>query len=228
MAKQIFISSVEDFEQLRHLKYDKEYVVRITADIKFDASKSFEPIDLSEFKGVLLFKGENYVLKDFTIDAPNQDYVGLFSIIGTDADVTMKNVIFENPNIKGRVNVGTIAGQGSIVLRDCKVIGGTINGQSIVGGFCGLSTLFGTYDCEASTCVTACATAGAFVGASENIVFQNETSASLVTTMQDSENKLYGVAWGVTKIQSFTRPAGDEDVKLYLGLGKKKKKKLGI
>ena len=126
------ISLVTDFDVMR-LKPDDYYV--INNDIEF--TSKFTPISL--FRGHL--DGNNHKLKNLTVDSTTS---GLFENISDNADI--KNIIFENVNIKTSSYGGVLAGISSgdnININNITIQSGTIIGtnNSYTGGIIGKITV---------------------------------------------------------------------------------------
>lgn len=112
----------------------------IEAWIKEDnPNQGWNPIGTtsSPFQGV--FNGNNKVIKGLFINRESMDNQGLF---GVTHGATIQSVCLLNPMIKGKSNVGPIAGTLGVETNELKfkdncVIGGTIYGETYVGGVIG-------------------------------------------------------------------------------------------
>jgi M26 IgA1-specific Metallo-endopeptidase N-terminal region len=91
-------TGISTLAQLQAMSLDGNYI--LTANI--DASSGFTPI---AFAGTL--DGNNFTIRNLTINQPNSSLVGLFSTL-TGADI--RNLRLANVNITGRSQVGGIAG----------------------------------------------------------------------------------------------------------------------
>lgn len=82
------IQTADDFNQIRH---DLTGDYCLTEDIDLSAYTNWEPI--SQFKGTL--DGQGHTISNLTINRPDTDYVGLFSIIRNfDEEVAVKKPKF--------------------------------------------------------------------------------------------------------------------------------------
>ena len=98
----------------------------------------------SPFNG--LFDGNNKCVLNLRISRETSNDIGLF---GYTESATIKNVIIINPQIIGNDNVGAILGQryadsrydeegpGALLISNCYVIGGSIQGSNCIGGIIG-------------------------------------------------------------------------------------------
>ncbi len=133
--KKIFIRSISDFKSLGELK-PGEYIVTLESDLDFED----ETMGAIYIKGSnIIFDGDGHTIRNIFINKPNYDVIGLFNTWGRSSTMVIKNVIFENINIKGRNYVGLIGGTFNGVINNCKITG-TINGVSLVGGLVGVSS----------------------------------------------------------------------------------------
>lgn len=196
MGKTIDIDSIESLEQLRYLKDNEEYVVRFTADLDFapwnynkklgalnnkEEFCGFAPIDLSDFKGVLLVKGNDHVIKNIVLNYPEADFVGLISRIGEEAQVHFKDLTLVEPRILGKDHVGALVGKGSLYAQSCKIKKGSVMGQTSVGGFVGTGSKFSFAGCEVlQTRVVGSDVVGALVGAADTISGHQNVSTGFI------------------------------------------------
>ena len=118
------------------------------------------------------YDGGDYTISNLYINRPGQDYVGLFGMADQDYPIyaTIENLIVEDANVTGSDCVGAIAGRmtGDEMI-NCHVYGGTVSGNSIVGGLTGYcnnsNTIFSK--CSSSAVVSATADdAGGLIGSS--------------------------------------------------------------
>lgn len=101
----------------------------------YNSGKGWEPIGTSStnFKGT--FDGNGYAIKNLYINAPEEDYVGLFGHI---SDATIKNVDLVNCDITGRKYTGGIVGYSNktSTVSHCNTQG-SVSGENHVGGIVG-------------------------------------------------------------------------------------------
>ena len=88
------------------------------------------------------FDGNNFTISGLYFNDTNQQYVGLFGYIGSDAEI--KNVGVINSYFKGEYFVGGVCGwnQGGKITNCCNT--GTITGSNSIGGISGYNTEKGT------------------------------------------------------------------------------------
>ena len=94
----------------------------------------WQPIDGS-FKGI--FKGNGYIISNLYINRPNRTNAGLFSIIEKGALVD--DLVLSNVKVKGRKNVGGLAGQNWGKINRAYLTVGEVSGNKEVGGLVGQS-----------------------------------------------------------------------------------------
>lgn len=104
---------------------------------KYQTGEGFTPIGTisSPFTGV--YDGNGYQIKSLYMNT-NTVYVGLFGAV---EGATIQNIRLNDPNITGSGTseaVGSLIGLGyNITINNCNVIGGTVTGNSCVGGVIG-------------------------------------------------------------------------------------------
>ncbi|MEG1558476.1 MAG: hypothetical protein RR228_00565 [Bacilli bacterium] len=157
----IDIYYIEDLEKIRGLKENENHTINLFGNLFFhdidsyryassyfkfleeynkdkELYKGFEPIDL---KGELVeFYGYKHLIKDLFINRESENNVGLFNCC--------KNTIFnvyeldiENAMIKGKDNVGILAGTMNGEVDKCN-IEGVVEGISNVGALVGKSSKY--------------------------------------------------------------------------------------
>ncbi|MBS4224226.1 cadherin-like beta sandwich domain-containing protein [Lederbergia citrea] len=155
-------------DDLNNIRKNVTAHYKIGADIdlsKFDAGDGlgWKPIGDSNniFSGSL--DGNGYIINGLTINR-NQDEVGLFGYV---SNPTIKNISLENVKIKGKSNVGAIAGlmnSSSGGLIENSYATGEVTGTSAIGGLVGdlqHSRIFNSY---AKVRVNGTSNAGGLVG----------------------------------------------------------------
>lgn len=129
--KVIVVKTIEDLERIKELKSDRVVVV-LNNDLNLKDIKNFKSINMSDTSVVIY--GRGHTIKNLTVDA--EDTVGMFSEV---KDLYVRNIIFDNVDIKGKCEVGILAG---VVIRKLDIkdalFHGKIEGKSFVGGLCGL------------------------------------------------------------------------------------------
>lgn len=86
------------------------------------------------------FDGNGKTISGLIINRPNQNNIGLFGYVTSGTGLSVRNVTIESPKILGAVYVGSILGccQNNNIVKDCKLSGGKIRGNSYVGGLVGM------------------------------------------------------------------------------------------
>ena len=114
-------------------------VVTVTADIDMSSETNWIPIGTSEnpFKGIFDGGGDNFTISNLKVNATETSNVGLFGVVKDGA--TVKNITINNAAVKGKSNVGAIAGNlHSSTMDNCHVTGLVqIDGNYKVGGLIG-------------------------------------------------------------------------------------------
>lgn len=139
-----YIEDVEDLNAIRYLPKDKSYTFYLSNDINmnvypFNEKEGWEPLPI--FRGN--FSGNNHTIFNMYINRPKEDNVGLFrkTYIEKDELLKVSNLFFDNVNISGRNNVGTIIGTSESRRLDISniIISGKISGNNKVAGIVGYS-----------------------------------------------------------------------------------------
>ncbi|HOK67103.1 MAG TPA: GLUG motif-containing protein [Anaerohalosphaeraceae bacterium] len=100
-----------------------------------------------------IFEGDGHILLNLTINAPTQDYIGLFGYVSPGGQI--RNLGVENGNIQsGDLFVGGLAGRNEGTLAGCYVTGGVTGGQAS-GGLVGYNQ-----GGNLTSCYTACSVTG--------------------------------------------------------------------
>ncbi len=101
------IGTVVDWQELmdRQGDWGKHFV--LTADIDVNGV-ALSPVgnDANNFTGI--FDGNDHIIRNADMNMPDTDYVGLFGYIGPNGHIATLGA--ENVTIKGRKNVGGLAG----------------------------------------------------------------------------------------------------------------------
>lgn len=174
---------------------DKDGVVRIWADIDMTGVANFTPIGLNgngAFTGG--FDGGGFMISNLNIDRGTNSYAGLFGYMTGGA---VRNVVLEECNIKGAVNVGGIVGFNSAgTVSGCHVKNVILTSNSYgTGGIAGDSRNGANIsDCKVTGAVlTAPSYSGGIAGNSIN----NSTISGCAvtgTTVTASNNYSGGIA----------------------------------
>ncbi|MGM0462734.1 MAG: hypothetical protein ACQEQ4_10000 [Fibrobacterota bacterium] len=162
---------VETVEHLTNVRNHPGSYFTQTGDIVFEESAfspggrfhngglGWEPVAGGKHPFSGTYDGSKKTITGLYINRPQQDMVGLFGCVTG----TIRNVIIEEANITGNEFVGGIAGKltnGDI--SNCHT-GGTVSGETGVGGVVGLSNT-SIHNCFSRAEVTANSDFGSFVG----------------------------------------------------------------
>ena len=112
---------------------------KLTADIDL-GEKEWTPIGGSNkyFKGT--FDGNGYTVSNFTINKPEESYIGLFGY----NKGTIMNLGVEKAKISGSVRVGGVCGYNYGTIKNCYNTGAVSGTISVIGGVCGYN--YGTVE----------------------------------------------------------------------------------
>ena len=110
---------------------------KLVNDIDLSAKNIQSPIGYGSVQFVSEFDGNGHSIIGLSLEY-NAPYVGLFGYLGGGGNI--HDLILEDPNISSNKNyVGGIVGFIGVtaIVTDCAVIGGSVSGQSDVGGIVG-------------------------------------------------------------------------------------------
>lgn len=128
------ISSVADWQELIATSADWDMQFILTKHIDFLGMNLTTPVGYysTAFSGVL--DGAGYTIRNFVINSPNDNHMGLFGIISSTGEI--RNLVAVDCLIKGRNCVGGLVGknEGKIILCNTK---NTVIGTDYVGGMAG-------------------------------------------------------------------------------------------
>ena len=131
---------IETAEDLYNIRNDLDGKFILMNDIDLSGYENWDPIGRSQtgsfseaFQGT--FNGNGYVIKNLTINRPDEEYVGLF---GYTNGANIENVGLENVNVTGGSKVGGLAGTSitSGEMSNCYATG-SVRGEDNVGGLAG-------------------------------------------------------------------------------------------
>ncbi|MDA3884512.1 MAG: hypothetical protein PF638_02855 [Candidatus Delongbacteria bacterium] len=100
----------------------------------WNEGEGWEPIGIESHVFGGYYNGNNYQIKNLTINRPEQDFIGLF---GFCVDLSLENIELININIIGRNSVGGLIGYGFGPTNGNCYLSGIISGVSEVGGIVG-------------------------------------------------------------------------------------------
>lgn len=147
--------------------YEKEYF-KLVDDIDLK-DKNWTPIGsyTKEFMGLL--DGDNKTISNLTINAPNDDYVGLFGYVDAlyDNIFPIQQIVIIDANVVGKAYVGILAGTCYANVKDCS-ISGKVEGRAVVGGAFGLADAPTISNCISDVDVISIGSAGGLIGHGES------------------------------------------------------------
>ncbi|SHL05600.1 immunoglobulin domain-containing protein, partial [Desulforamulus aeronauticus] len=193
----IEIWTADDLNNVRN-DLDGSYILMNDIDLgetygaAYAGGRGWQPIHegFVEFTGI--FNGNGHTISGLYINRPDELYVGLFGLVGTDAEVF--NARLEDVDVTGDAYVGGLAG---ITLGSISKTGvsGTVSGRNYIGGLAGMT--FGDISSSYAVAnVTSLAIGGGLVGSSTNTAtIENTYALGAVTANQ--AGGLVGVNGGV-------------------------------
>ncbi len=167
---------ISTIEQLQLIGNDPDYPLEgdyyLTGDIDASATEDwnggmgFEPIGEYDMDGPSLafagsLDGQGHVITGLTISRPDEDAVGVFSLLS--AGAVIHDLALENATVEGSWGVGVLAGGGSGTVTRCSAEGVANAEYGGVGGLLGWNTGPVSYS-HAAVTVTGDRNAGGLVG----------------------------------------------------------------
>lgn len=128
---------VNDANSIQNISSNLSGKYVMTKDVDVSSILSFNPIGSSSNNFFGAFEGFGNKITNLTINKPSDDYVGLFSYVGSGA--SLQNIILENSSITGRYYTGGVAGWNEGLARNVTVSGGNVIGADYVGGVFGVN-----------------------------------------------------------------------------------------
>lgn len=127
---------VQDATDLDVMRYEADVFYRLKNDIDLKDVANFKPIGYTyrSFDGQL--DGAGFAIRNLKVDE-TRSHSGLFGYLGSKAKVS--NLTLENPNVKGRQYVGSLAGYSAATIKNIDVKNATVQNGSLapVGGVFG-------------------------------------------------------------------------------------------
>ncbi|MFP8890731.1 GLUG motif-containing protein, partial [Natrialbaceae archaeon A-CW2] len=199
---------VTDVTELQDIELDLEAHYALGNDVDaaetatWDGGAGFEPIgsEATAFDGSL--DGQGYALSNLAISRKDDGDVGLFAVVGADAEV--RNVQLIDATVHGDNRVGVVAGYTYGTVTGVSTTDSDVTGLNIVGGLAGVNE--GTID-RSHAQVSVHATgevAGGIVGANLGIVDRvfavgsvsaDDDDAGLLGALYDDEARLERAYW---------------------------------
>ncbi len=170
------VATAEQLDGYVRANPNKHYVQ--IGEIDLNSYSNWDPLPL--FSGV--FDGNGYTISNLKIDRSEIDNVGLFSSLNGGE---LSNIKLEDVDVKGRHNVGGLAGSkyNGSTIRD-SYVSGSVTGSNYVGGISGVSGTIdysgGTINNSYANCsVTGYDYVGGIVGSSEDPINNSCASGSV-------------------------------------------------
>ena len=160
------IASISQLQSINENEYlDKHFIqvndIDASETSQWNFGEGFQPIGdlINRFKGT--YDGDNYVINDLTINKPEENFIGLFSII---QEGDLVNIVLENVNIIGSDYVGGLAGGLDNGQIDNSSTSGSVTGN-YAGGIVGTNTNEGVViNSSSAVIITGGEQAGGLVG----------------------------------------------------------------
>ncbi len=182
------------------------------------------------------FDGNGYVVKNLTINKPDEDCVGLF---GYAMSAVIKNLGVENCDITGKSWVGGLIGNAIMMqqVSSCFVVGGNVKGDNRVGGLLGYNS--------GGSKVNSCYVFGSVTGRTDvdDIASNFSTSTTIMKncfafSLSDIQNSSTLQAKGFTEangwytkdgyLPSLTPFAEDVNIGLQVGIDSSENSSIGV
>ncbi len=173
-TKVLFVKNIDEFNELRKIDGDARVTVILLDDLDFKG-QNFEPIDF-DGKVDLILRGFGMNINNVNI-LSEEDNVGIFKKLN---NLNIKDVNFFNIHVNGKSNTGSIVGRvdNKLTLIHTKIIS-EVNGNTMVGGICGLAKKVKLIDSLIATRVSALGGNGLALGACETFIDHNNTFVKL-------------------------------------------------
>lgn len=187
---------VQDATDLDLMRYEADVFYRLKNDIELKDVTAFKPIGYSyrSFDGQL--DGAGFTIRNLKVDE-TRSHSGLFGYLGSKAKVS--NLTLENPNVKGRDYVGSLAGYSAATIKNIDVKNATVqNGSySPIGGVFGEANSNNLM--EQVTVTSTVTSSGSEIGGVVGRLNQPMKDVSIKTTINGSGLNVGGVA-GLTQV----------------------------
>lgn len=188
--KVIVVKTIEDLEKLREVKSGKVAVI-LKGDLDLKDIKNFRSINIPS-TSVIIY-GAGHTIYNMNIES-SLDSVGMFSEV---KNLYVRNLLFDNANVKGNDEVGILAGHvgGKLDVKE-SLFNGTVEGKSFVGGVAGLAeeSEFKIVDVFAE--IEAEEFVGGLVGLTRNYKSKKIGNFEAIKSTGEFSDKEYGVATG--------------------------------
>lgn len=188
--KVIVVKTIEDLEKLREVKSGKVAII-LKGDLDLKDIKNFRSINIPN-TSVIIY-GAGHTIYNMNIES-SLDSVGMFSEV---KNLYVRNLLFDNANVKGNDEVGILAGHvdGKLDVKE-SLFNGTVEGKSFVGGVAGLAeeSEFKIVDVFAE--IEAEEFVGGLVGLTRNYKSKKIGNFEAIKSTGEFSDKEYGVATG--------------------------------
>ncbi|MBN2513845.1 MAG: PASTA domain-containing protein [Sedimentisphaerales bacterium] len=148
------IANVDDFMQLSGTPTDWSNSFVLTANINLSGRTFTQAPIAPTFSSVFMgtFEGDNHTISNLKINAPNQDYIGLFGNVSSGGKIY--NIKLDGVDIQGRNYVGGLVGDNQYGRITSSYVSGSVAGISFVGGMVGNQYRGALTSCYASGIVS--------------------------------------------------------------------------
>ena len=152
------IKTAQDLDNIRNNLSGKYILMN---DIDLSSYSNWDPIggNYNEFRGVL--DGNGHVIKNLTINRPNEHEVGLFRAT---ENAEIKNLGITNAQIKGYSNVAAIVGYSRYGFIENCFVDGKITGNDTIGGITGYQDAQDIKNCYTNVNISGISTVGGIIG----------------------------------------------------------------
>jgi PKD repeat protein len=209
------VSTPEEFSLLSWRPEILDAHILLTADLDC-AGVTLYPI--GPFTGV--FDGANKVISNVNLDYPENDYVGLFSIIGVSGEIKSLSIL--DIAVKGRSWIGGLVGENRGKITSCNVSGSVISNMSnyaSIGGLVGKNYGGTIISCYTKGNISGWRDTGGLVGLNHTGTVTSCYSMGSVTG-NNFLGGLFGQNWTgtVTSCYSMSSVTGNNDLGGLIGL----------
>jgi len=122
--------------------WDKIFIMMTNIELDGTDQNAWQVIGIPRFPFTGLFDGQGFMISSFKVHLPNDNYIGLFGLIGQSETIsgtkpgTVQNLVFGDANVTGNDVTGILAGKNEGIITNCHTTG-HVQGRLIVGGLVG-------------------------------------------------------------------------------------------
>jgi hypothetical protein len=168
------VGNVDQLQCIEDQDLDGNYVqvsdIDASGTSSWNDGDGFEPIGAPNLLGRIFsgkLDGNGHSIEGLTINRPDTDNVGIFSILNGEVD----GVVLENADVEGNSSVGALAGQANGATVNASSATGSVVGSSTTGGLVGYNLASGSLEnSSASVDVDGGNQAGGIVGQNDGVV----------------------------------------------------------